>query len=164
MWSSPGLYWQPEEVTGVDPNMLLWFLFSFLLGLLGRWGETFHRLNVSETATHVTRHYVSQQCQMRMRIVPLCSHALEIYYQSTYTSDLNKRTDNFWRFWQNSFCLRSLCLLNHEIWCQQAAALPLFFHFLIFSSKFNRTTRWEGTRTFVRTLGSAAPCNRKRGQ
>jgi hypothetical protein len=45
---------------------MLWFLFSFVLGLRGGWGETFHRLNVSETATDGTGHRVSQQCQMRM--------------------------------------------------------------------------------------------------
>jgi len=32
------------------PNVLLWFLVSFLLGLRGGWGEALHRLNVSETA------------------------------------------------------------------------------------------------------------------
>ena len=32
------------------PNVLLWFLVSFLLGLRGGWGETLRRLNVSETA------------------------------------------------------------------------------------------------------------------
>jgi hypothetical protein len=48
------------------PNML-WLLFSFMVRLSGGWGETFRRLSVSETATHVTGHDVSQQCQIRMR-------------------------------------------------------------------------------------------------
>jgi hypothetical protein len=47
------------------PNML-WLLFSFMLGLREGWGGTLHRLNVSETATHVTGHCVSQECQMRI--------------------------------------------------------------------------------------------------
>jgi hypothetical protein len=49
------------------PNMLLWLLFSFMLGLRGGGGATIQRRNVSETATRVTGHYVSQQCQIRMR-------------------------------------------------------------------------------------------------
>jgi hypothetical protein len=45
-------------------------------------GGTFLRLNVSETATHVTGHYVNQQCQMRIAILPLYSHALGIHYET----------------------------------------------------------------------------------
>jgi len=52
--------WQPEEASGVDLNVLLWLLFSFMLGLRRGWGENFLLLNVSETATHVTGRYVSQ--------------------------------------------------------------------------------------------------------
>jgi len=32
------------------PYMLLWLLFSFMLGLRGGWGETLRPVNVSETA------------------------------------------------------------------------------------------------------------------
>jgi hypothetical protein len=135
---------------------------SVLVHVRIAWGENFHRLNVSETATHVTGHYVSQQCQMRMRSCTSVQPCPWNLLRSTYTLDVNKRTQNFWKFWQNS--LKSSSLLNYEIWSRQAAALPFFFHFIIFSSKFNRTSRWEGTRTFVRMFGSAAPCIRIRGQ
>jgi hypothetical protein len=47
-------------------NMFLWLLFLFMFGLRGE-GLDFRRLNVSETATHVTGHCVSQQCQMWVR-------------------------------------------------------------------------------------------------
>jgi hypothetical protein len=49
-----------------EPNVVLWFLFTFVLGLHGGWGKTWRRQNVSETASHVTGHYASQQCQMRV--------------------------------------------------------------------------------------------------
>ena len=48
-----------------EPNLVLWLLFAFVLGLHGRRGETWRTLNVSETASHVMGHYASQQCQMR---------------------------------------------------------------------------------------------------
>jgi hypothetical protein len=66
------------------PNMLWWLLFSFMLGLRGGWGETFHRLNVSETATHVTGHYVSQQCQMRMRCCAFVQPCSWNFLRSTF--------------------------------------------------------------------------------
>jgi len=47
-----------------EPNVVLWLLFAFALGLNGVRGETRRHLNVSDTACHVMGHYVSQQCQM----------------------------------------------------------------------------------------------------
>jgi hypothetical protein len=57
-----------------EPNLWWWFLHSFLLGLRCGWGETLHRPNVTGTATLVTGHHVSQQCQwalVSLKAMPL---------------------------------------------------------------------------------------------
>jgi hypothetical protein len=56
-----GLYWQPEAASGLDQTCCRGFCSRSCRG------ETFHRLNMSVTATHGTGHYVSKQRQMRMR-------------------------------------------------------------------------------------------------
>jgi hypothetical protein len=87
----------------IGPNMS-WLPFSFVSGLRRGWGEIFHLLNVSETATHITGHYVSQQCQMRMRNCAFLQHCAWDLLRRTRRLDLNKRTENFLKFWQNSVC------------------------------------------------------------
>jgi hypothetical protein len=77
-----------------------------MLGLRGGWGETFNLLNVSETATHVTGRYVSQQCQMRMRNGAFYSHALGIYYEAHKTL-ICVRGQSFENFGKTFFFLKS---------------------------------------------------------
>jgi hypothetical protein len=62
------------------PNMMLWILFSFMLGSCGGWGEIFRRLNLSETATHVMGRYVTNNA--KWALFPLkYNHAFGIYFE-----------------------------------------------------------------------------------
>jgi hypothetical protein len=147
------------------PNMLLWLLFSFMLGLLGGWsggGGPFIAWTCQKLPLMLRDTTWANNAKCACAVVPLYSHARGIDYEA--------HTLCIWirelRIFENlTKLLRSLSLLlNYEIWSRQAADLPLFFNFPTFSSKCSRITRWEGTRTFLRMFGSAAPCVRKRGQ
>jgi hypothetical protein len=65
-----------------EPNMLQLFLLQLPLGLRGGWGETLHGPNCTETASHVTGRYESQQRQFAT--VSLESHAREYRYDVHY--------------------------------------------------------------------------------
>jgi hypothetical protein len=75
--------------------MSLWFLFSFMLGLRGGWGEraSYERVR---NCSHVMGHYVSQQCQTAHSL--LCK-AVRLKFSRifgmSYKLDLSKKIEIF---------------------------------------------------------------------
>jgi len=62
LWNSTGF---GSRTRRSGPNMLLWLLFSFMLGLLCGGGDFVISERV-RNCSHVMGRYVSQQCQMRI--------------------------------------------------------------------------------------------------
>ena len=69
------------------PNMLLWLLFSFMLGLCAGGGGYFVMSGRVRNCSHVMGRYVSQQCQMRISccVKPCAWNSLEC---SVYAKNL----------------------------------------------------------------------------
>jgi len=78
--------------------MLLWLLFTFMLGLLGGWGAggDIASLERVRNCSHVMGRYVSQQCQMR---TGCCAKTVRSkffrIFRMSYRLDLSKRTESF---------------------------------------------------------------------
>jgi hypothetical protein len=90
---------------------MLWLLFSFMLGLLGKGGggEPLIAWTCQKLPLMLRVTTWANNAKCACGIVPFLQPCAWNLLWRTYILDLNKRTENFLKFWQNSFWGPEVC-------------------------------------------------------